>query len=154
MDLIKALQPHDAALKLFETRGALPQADVKDALIKIYEDLHKVKSNIGPAKVGSGCPSCIKDMMKALVNNRREWVNSHVVEFKGIKPTSKANVETKKVLSTEKTPEQLEMLKLDPDTMKFPALKIACAKYRIPFTPSTNKPELVAMLKNYIEKNK
>jgi hypothetical protein len=152
MDLIKALQPFDAALKLFESRGALPQADVKDALIKIYEDLHKVKPNVGPAKISPGCGSCVKDMMKSLVNNRREWVNRPLVDFKGIKETSKANVETKKV--ADKTLEQLELLKLNPDEMKFPALKITAAKYKIPFTPSTNKVELVALVKNYIERNK
>lgn len=152
MDLIKALQPFDATLQLFESRGALPQADIKSALIKVYEDLHKVKSNIGPAKVNSGCGPCVKDMMKALVNNRREWVNRPLVEFKAIKETSKANVEVKKV--KEHTPEQLEMLKLDPDKMKFPALKIACAKYKLRFDNTTTKPELIALLKNYIEKNK
>lgn len=155
MDLIKELKPFDKELSLFETRGALPQADVKDALIKIYEALHKVKSNIGPAKIGKGCPSCIKDMMKALVNNRREWINRPLVAFKAVKETSKANVEVKKVAAVvEKTPEQLEMLKLDPDKMKFPALKVACAKFQIPFTPSTVKIELATLLKNYIEKNK
>lgn len=156
MDLIKELKPFAKELEIYETRKALPQGQVKEALVKVYEALHKVKPNIGPAKVPGGCGSCVGDMMKALVNNRREWLNRPVVPFKGVTETSKANVEVKKVLEPviEKTPEQLEMLKLDPDKMKFPALKIACAKYKIPFTPSTGKVQLVALLKNYIEKNK
>jgi hypothetical protein len=153
MDLIKELKPFDAALQMFETRGALPQADVKDALVRIYEDLHKIKANIGPAKIKKGCAPCIKDMMKALVNNRREWINRPLIPFKGITETSKANVNIKKVEVNE-APEQAEMVKLNLDKMKFPALKIACARYRLPFNNKTTKLELVELLKNHIEKNK
>ena len=46
MDLIKELKPFDKELELFETRGALPQADAKEALAKIYEALAKVKPNV------------------------------------------------------------------------------------------------------------
>lgn len=152
MDLIAELKPYEKELNLYQTRKALPQADVKDRLIGVYQKLQKIKPTIGPEKVPGGCGSCVNDMMKALVNNRREWINQPLTDFKGIKDAPKADVVTKKV--TEKTPEQLEMLKLKPYEMKFPALKIACAKYKIPFTPSTGKAELATKLHDYIEKNK
>lgn len=151
MDLVAELKPFQKELDLYQTRGGLPQGDVKAKLIDIYKRFHVIKPNIGPANIPGGCGSCVGDMMKALVNNRREQFNLN--PFRGIKETSKANVEVKKVTS-EKSPEQLELSKLKPDEMKFPALKIACAKFKIPFTPSNNKLELAAMLKTYIDIHK
>lgn len=154
MDLVSELKPFQKEIELYETRGGLPQGDVKEKLIDIYHRFHKIKPNIGPATISKGCGSCIKDMMKALANNRREQFNMN--PFKGITATSKANVEVKKVspVDTGKSLEQLELAKLNPDEMKFPALKIACARYKIPFSPSTNKLELASLLKAYIDKHK
>lgn len=155
MDLIAELKPYEKELNLYQTRKALPQGDVKDRLITVYQALRKIRPNIGPEKVPGGCGSCIGDMMKALVNNRREWINKPLTDFKGIKDAPKADVETKKVQEPKvEILEQLELMKLKPDEMKFPALKIACAKYKIPFTPSTGKTELATKLHDYIEKNK
>lgn len=52
------------ALENFKKNGALPQGDVKNALIDIYEANFKKKW--GVTKVNRSCPSCISDMMKCL----------------------------------------------------------------------------------------
>lgn len=72
MNLPKALKKFEKELSIFRTQGGLPQGQVRDALIDIYEEYWNQKKDIGPSTVKRGCSTCITDMMKALVNNLRE----------------------------------------------------------------------------------
>lgn len=76
--MIKELNKFGKELKAYRTGNILPQADVKNALIDIYEANFKKKW--GVQTINRGCPTCISDMMRCL---SWEWHNQQV-EFKGV----------------------------------------------------------------------
>lgn len=78
--MIKELNKYSKELTIYRKQGGLPQGDVKNALVDIYEANWANNKLWGASKISRGCPSCISDMMKSLC---AAWEQGQV-EFKGV----------------------------------------------------------------------
>lgn len=78
--MIKELNKFEKELRAFRNQGALPQGEVKNALVDIYEANWEQNKRWGSSTINRTCPSCISDMMKSLAAT---WEKQFKV-FKGI----------------------------------------------------------------------
>lgn len=83
MNLAQELSPYIGKLRQWKITGSIDSSILPD-LKRIYEDLWKVKPNIGPDKMKLNCGGCLNDGLKALLNNYNEMPGAALVEFKGV----------------------------------------------------------------------
>lgn len=90
--MIKELNKYSEELTRYRKNNTLPQGEVKNALVDIYEANWQSNKHWGSSKINRGCPSCIGDMMKSLCAEFEKNLVEHRfnnVELGGAQPNVK-----------------------------------------------------------------
>lgn len=171
MNLLQELEPFNSILDDFEKLKACSDKPAIEKIAAIWDRFAPTRSkeiygqpNYTPPKTNLGCASCIQDMLKLTVNWRRILRNAPPkVDFKGVTPTSKANVKEVTVVVDKTTtiknpPNTITTIvppsrvtidasrKVNYSTWKMGDLRTAAKAKGLKFTNSVSKVELIKML--------
>ena len=96
--MIKELNKFSEQLTAYRNNGALPQGEVKNALVDIYEANWPNNKRWGSSTINRGCPSCISDMMKSLCAEFEKGLKKHTFPKKEVETLNKLQEDSKSIL--------------------------------------------------------
>lgn len=126
--MIKELNKYSEELTRYRKQGGLPQGDVKNALVDIYEANWESNKHWGSSKINRTCPSCISDMMKSLCAEFEKNIRTHKI----VKSPRERYAEALNEIRAEEQQEEFKKIQIvDYTKLKWGELKSFATKHGV-----------------------